>query len=180
MGADIAEIGTAQCKETTVGVDGEGPGQQAFASAVYGNVPLLIVLLAVLTFLLLARAFRSVLLAVKAGLCLFPEAPPQAGPIDGVAVCRPPKTTADRSRARSNPARYLGDDFAIMARRDALYCFRRNTEGTDVRRRLISLGRTPRADVSDAQPGNDRTTPPLRHASPLCQGRVSRARDWMS
>jgi putative drug exporter of the RND superfamily len=49
-----------------VGVDGEGPGQQAFASAVYGNVPLLIVLLAVLTFLLLARAFRSVLLAVKA------------------------------------------------------------------------------------------------------------------
>jgi RND superfamily putative drug exporter len=49
-----------------VGVTGEGPGQQAFTSAVYGNVPLLLSVLVLLTFLLLARAFRSVILAVKA------------------------------------------------------------------------------------------------------------------
>ncbi len=49
-----------------VGVSGEGPGQQAFASAVYGNTPLMLLLLALLTFLLLARALRSALLALKA------------------------------------------------------------------------------------------------------------------
>ena len=49
-----------------VGVTGEGPGQQAFTSAVYGNVPLMLLVLAILTFLLLARALRSVVLAVKA------------------------------------------------------------------------------------------------------------------
>ncbi len=49
-----------------IGVSGEGPGQQAFTSAVYGNVPLMLVVLTLLTFLLLARALRSVLLAIKA------------------------------------------------------------------------------------------------------------------
>jgi RND superfamily putative drug exporter len=49
-----------------VGVTGTGPGQQAFTNAVYGNVPLLVLVLGVLTFLLLARAFRSVVLAAKA------------------------------------------------------------------------------------------------------------------
>ncbi len=48
------------------GVAGEGPGQQAFTSAVYGNVPLMLGVLAILTFLLLARALRSVVLAAKA------------------------------------------------------------------------------------------------------------------
>lgn len=48
------------------GVTGEGPGQQAFTSAVYGNVPLMLTVLAVLTFLLLARALRSLILAAKA------------------------------------------------------------------------------------------------------------------
>ncbi|MGA2211389.1 MAG: MMPL family transporter [Acidimicrobiales bacterium] len=48
------------------GVAGTGPGQQAFTNAVYGNVPLLVLVLAILTFLLLARAFRSVVLAAKA------------------------------------------------------------------------------------------------------------------
>ena len=48
------------------GVAGEGPGQQAFTSAVYGNVPLMLTVLAILTFLLLARALRSVVLAAKA------------------------------------------------------------------------------------------------------------------
>jgi len=47
--------------------DGErAPGQQAFTSAVYGNVPLMLVVLAISTFLLLARALRSVILALKA------------------------------------------------------------------------------------------------------------------
>lgn len=49
-----------------LGVSGEGPGQQAFTSAVYGNVPLMLLVLALLTFLLLARALRSVILAIKA------------------------------------------------------------------------------------------------------------------
>jgi RND superfamily putative drug exporter len=48
------------------GVTGEGPGQQAFTAAVYGNVPLMLTVLAILTFLLLARALRSVVLAAKA------------------------------------------------------------------------------------------------------------------
>jgi RND superfamily putative drug exporter len=48
------------------GVAGEGPGQQAFTSAVYGNVPLMLTVLAILTFLLLARALRSIILALKA------------------------------------------------------------------------------------------------------------------
>jgi RND superfamily putative drug exporter len=49
-----------------VGVTGAGAGQQAFTSAVYGNVPLMLSVLAILTFLLLARALRSIILAVKA------------------------------------------------------------------------------------------------------------------
>jgi RND superfamily putative drug exporter len=49
-----------------LGVAGEGPGQQAFTSAVYGNAPLMLLVLAVLMFLLLARAFRSMILAIKA------------------------------------------------------------------------------------------------------------------
>ena len=49
-----------------VGVTGEGPGQQAFTSAVYGNIPLMLLVLGLLTFLLLARALRSVVLAIKA------------------------------------------------------------------------------------------------------------------
>ncbi len=48
------------------GVTGEGPGQQAFTSAVYGNVPLMLTVLAILTFLLFARALRSLILATKA------------------------------------------------------------------------------------------------------------------
>jgi RND superfamily putative drug exporter len=49
-----------------IGVTGEGPGQQAFTTAVYGNTPLMLGVLALLTFLLLARALRSVVLAAKA------------------------------------------------------------------------------------------------------------------
>jgi putative drug exporter of the RND superfamily len=49
-----------------VGIAGVGPGQQAFTSAVYGNTPLMIALLALIMFVLLTRAFRSPVLAAKA------------------------------------------------------------------------------------------------------------------
>jgi putative drug exporter of the RND superfamily len=51
-----------------VGIAGVGPGQQAFASAVYGNTPFMIAVLALIMMVLLARAFRSIVLAVKAVL----------------------------------------------------------------------------------------------------------------
>ncbi|MFN2617850.1 MAG: MMPL family transporter, partial [Thermoleophilaceae bacterium] len=47
-------------------VGGTGPVNADFIDAVYGSFPLMIALIAVLTFLLLARAFRSVLLPAKA------------------------------------------------------------------------------------------------------------------
>ena len=51
---------------TTVG--GQAAGGADFVSAVYGSFPLMIALIAVLTVILLARAFRSILLPVKAVL----------------------------------------------------------------------------------------------------------------
>jgi RND superfamily putative drug exporter len=47
-------------------VGGSGPLNADFIDAVYGSFPLLIVILSVLTFVLLARAFRSLLLPLKA------------------------------------------------------------------------------------------------------------------
>ncbi|HEX7355518.1 MAG TPA: MMPL family transporter, partial [Mycobacteriales bacterium] len=47
-------------------VGGTGAGQQAFEHAVYGTFPLMLAVIVVLTFLLLARAFRSILLPIKA------------------------------------------------------------------------------------------------------------------
>jgi RND superfamily putative drug exporter len=47
-------------------VGGTGPLNADFIDAVYGSFPLMIALIAVMTFLLLARAFRSVLLPAKA------------------------------------------------------------------------------------------------------------------
>jgi putative drug exporter of the RND superfamily len=49
-------------------VGGVGPEDLDFAQAVYGRFPLLVAAIAVITFLLLARAFRSLLLAAKAVL----------------------------------------------------------------------------------------------------------------
>ncbi|HVU74762.1 MAG TPA: MMPL family transporter [Mycobacteriales bacterium] len=49
-----------------VGVAGQGPDQIDFLKAVYGNFPLMLALIALLTFVLLARAFRSVVLPIKA------------------------------------------------------------------------------------------------------------------
>jgi RND superfamily putative drug exporter len=49
-----------------VGVAGEGPIELDYEHAVFGSFPLMFAVIALLTFLLLARAFRSVLLAAKA------------------------------------------------------------------------------------------------------------------
>ncbi|MGA3220264.1 MAG: MMPL family transporter [Acidimicrobiales bacterium] len=49
-----------------VGITGEGPAQQDYSHAVFGHFPLMFALIALITFLLLARAFRSPLLAAKA------------------------------------------------------------------------------------------------------------------
>jgi RND superfamily putative drug exporter len=51
---------------SVVGVAGEGPTQQDYIHAVYGNFPLMFTIIAVLTLILLMRAFRSFVLAVKA------------------------------------------------------------------------------------------------------------------
>jgi RND superfamily putative drug exporter len=51
---------------SVVGVAGDGASLIDFDNAVYGNFPLMLTLIAIGTFLLLARAFRSVLLALKA------------------------------------------------------------------------------------------------------------------
>jgi RND superfamily putative drug exporter len=49
-----------------IGIGGSGASLIDFDHAVYGDFPLMLALIAVATFLLLARAFRSVLLAAKA------------------------------------------------------------------------------------------------------------------
>ncbi len=49
-----------------VKVGGTGAENEDFVSAIYGSFPVMIALIAVLTFLLLARAFRSLLLPLKA------------------------------------------------------------------------------------------------------------------
>jgi RND superfamily putative drug exporter len=51
-----------------VGVTGVGAAQIDFMHAVYGNFPLMLFLIALLTYILLARAFRSLLLPLKAVL----------------------------------------------------------------------------------------------------------------
>jgi putative drug exporter of the RND superfamily len=49
-----------------VGIAGVGAAQIDFLHAVYGNFPLMLLIIAVLTYLLLVRAFRSLLLPLKA------------------------------------------------------------------------------------------------------------------
>jgi RND superfamily putative drug exporter len=75
-----AETGTPAGKQTIaavravatgmdgVQVGGIGPENVDFTHAVYGNFPLMLVVIALVTFVLLARAFRSVLLPAKAVL----------------------------------------------------------------------------------------------------------------
>jgi RND superfamily putative drug exporter len=57
---------TARTNGTSVRVGGIGAQNQDFIDAVYGNFPLMIALIALITFILLARAFRSLLLPLKA------------------------------------------------------------------------------------------------------------------
>jgi RND superfamily putative drug exporter len=52
--------------DPTARVGGYAAENQAFVSSVYGNFPIMIALIVVVTFLLLARAFRSLLLPLKA------------------------------------------------------------------------------------------------------------------
>ena len=57
---------TLEHRPGVIGVTGIGAIEQDYSHAVFGNFPLMFVLIAIVTFLLLARAFRSVLLAGKA------------------------------------------------------------------------------------------------------------------
>jgi putative drug exporter of the RND superfamily len=56
----------AHASSSSARVGGNGAQQADFIDAVYGNFPLMIALIAVITFVLLARAFRSLLLPAKA------------------------------------------------------------------------------------------------------------------
>ena len=51
-----------------LGVGGAGPTQRDFIHAIYGSFPLMIAVISLLTFILLTRAFRSIVLAAKAVL----------------------------------------------------------------------------------------------------------------
>ena len=57
---------TAHAAGPDVRVGGGPAANQDFIDAVYGNFPLMIALIAITTFILLARAFRSLLLPLKA------------------------------------------------------------------------------------------------------------------
>jgi RND superfamily putative drug exporter len=67
--ATVAHLRTALARAPGhVEVGGNTAQNVDFNSAVYGNFPLMLAVIAIVTFLLLARAFRSVVLAVKAVL----------------------------------------------------------------------------------------------------------------
>jgi RND superfamily putative drug exporter len=70
--AGNATIGRVQHAAHTLpgvlGVGGAGPTQRDFIHAVYGSLPLMIAVISLLTFVLLTRAFRSIVLAAKAVL----------------------------------------------------------------------------------------------------------------
>ncbi|MGH9030098.1 MAG: MMPL family transporter, partial [Acidimicrobiales bacterium] len=66
-GAVVRAVETAVRHERgVIGVTGTGAIEQDYSHEVFGNFPLMLSLIALVTFLLLARAFRSLLLAVKA------------------------------------------------------------------------------------------------------------------
>jgi RND superfamily putative drug exporter len=64
----IARVRQAAATIPGVQVGGSGPFDVDFAHAVYGRFPLLVAVIAAVTFVLLARAFRSLLLPAKAVL----------------------------------------------------------------------------------------------------------------
>jgi RND superfamily putative drug exporter len=63
---DVRDVAHGAGRNVQVG--GIAAGQQDFVDAVYGNFPLMIALIGVVTLILLARAFRSILLPLKAML----------------------------------------------------------------------------------------------------------------
>jgi RND superfamily putative drug exporter len=63
---DVRDAARAAGAVGDVRLGGQPASNQDFISAVYGNFPLMIALIAVITFILLARAFRSLLLPAKA------------------------------------------------------------------------------------------------------------------
>jgi RND superfamily putative drug exporter len=63
---DVRDVAHAQGGDVSVG--GQPSQNKDFIDAVYGNFPLMIALVGIITFLLLARAFRSLLLPAKAVL----------------------------------------------------------------------------------------------------------------
>jgi RND superfamily putative drug exporter len=66
-GSTISAVrSTAAHLPGVIGVGGAGPDQVDFIHAVYGSFPLMLALIGIATFLLLTRAFRSVVLAFKA------------------------------------------------------------------------------------------------------------------
>jgi RND superfamily putative drug exporter len=63
----VARVRAAVSGDPAVlGVTGSGPDSVDFNNAIYGSFPLLLALVALVTFVVLARAFRSLLLAAKA------------------------------------------------------------------------------------------------------------------
>jgi RND superfamily putative drug exporter len=61
-------IGAVRAALPGAGIGGDGAQTADFVHAVYGSFPLMLTLIAVFTFVLLARAFRSLVLALKAVL----------------------------------------------------------------------------------------------------------------
>jgi putative drug exporter of the RND superfamily len=66
IGVVRAVKSTVDSMPGVIGVAGAGADQIDFLKAVYGNFPLMLGIIALLTFFLLARAFRSVVLPIKA------------------------------------------------------------------------------------------------------------------
>jgi RND superfamily putative drug exporter len=66
LGAVRTARSTLEGQPGVIGIAGEGPTELDYQHAVFGNFPLMFAIIALLTIVLLARAFRSVVLAVKA------------------------------------------------------------------------------------------------------------------
>jgi putative drug exporter of the RND superfamily len=66
--AGQATIGRVRAASPGAGIGGDGAQEADFVHAVYGSFPLMLGLIALFTFVLLARAFRSLVLALKAVL----------------------------------------------------------------------------------------------------------------
>jgi RND superfamily putative drug exporter len=66
--ATLERIRAANIENATVGGEAAQSADRGVLEAVYGNFPLMILAISVLTFILLARAFRSIILPLKAVL----------------------------------------------------------------------------------------------------------------